>query len=368
MKISYVNGICLKNDAISTAISREIEALQELEGVSVRLYAYACDYSHLPFQKVNDVSDVAFDEYFQCSDLVVFHFGVYSPLFNLLAMTPQRAKRLVVFHNITPKQFLPAESHDLINKSVMQMSNIVWADHVICVSETNLQVLRDANINTPASVLPLSVILPIVPKTTKPSFTDNILRIVFLGRFVMSKGPNELLDALEVLLKQGGQPKIRVDMVGNFLFSDQQLLEKVREQANILNQIYKDNVQIFIRGNITDKEKQQVLDDADLFVLPTYHEGFCVPVLEALASGCQVVIYDNSNTPAISGGLAILVPTGDILQLADAISNTLKKVCSLDWETVGYRAACEDSYQYVQQFSPQQIKQQFVDFITNFTS
>ena len=46
-----------------------------------------------------------------------------------------------------------------------------------------------------------------------------------------------------------------------------------------------------------------------------------MPVLEALASGCKVISYDNSNLPAISGGLAQLVPTGDVAALAAAIAD-----------------------------------------------
>ena len=47
--------------------------------------------------------------------------------------------------------------------------------------------------------------------------------------------------------------------------------------------------------------------DAGVFVLPTRHEGFCVPIVEALAAGCKVIACDNSNTPAVTGGLASLV-------------------------------------------------------------
>ena len=62
-------------------------------------------------------------------------------------------------------------------------------------------------------------------------------------------------------------------------------------------------------SGIDDTELGQLYLSADLFVLPSYHEGYCVPVVEALFAGCPVT-YDAGNLPFASGGLGALVPTG----------------------------------------------------------
>jgi len=264
------------------------------------------------------LKDVVFDQNFQSSDLVVFHFGIFYPLFDLLVVTPKKAKRLVVFHNITPKQFVPAKNHPTIDRSFKQMANIVFADHVICVSQTNLDVLRAAGINTPASVLPLAVHGDLHAPTRKPSAIDDLVRLLFIGRFVRSKGPGELLEALHPLLANKSAP-LSLDMVVKSSFSDAALIEEVRSFIEVLHRSHRDRVKITIHSDATDDVKNQLLRDADLFILPTYHEGFCVTIVEALASGCKVITYDNSNMPAISGGLARLTATGDIAALSCAI-------------------------------------------------
>ncbi|MFZ2172154.1 MAG: glycosyltransferase [Methylococcaceae bacterium] len=371
MKISYIHGICVKNDAISNSIRDEITWLSSEVQNDVRLYTYACDHVDLPFTIVSDLRDVAFDLHFQSSDLVVFHFGVFYPLFHLLPVAPARAKRLIVFHNITPKQFVSDENHATIDKSFQQMANIVFADHVVCVSQTNLDVLRMAGIHTPATVLPLAVHSDLQMPESKPSAIDGLIRLAFVGRFVRPKGPGELLEALHRVLQRNQSMQLSLDMVGNLSFSDAVLLEEIRKTAGVMQQSFGDRVKIAIHGNASEITKRQILQDADLFVLPTYHEGFCVPIVEALASGCKVIAYENSNTPAIAGGLAKLTPTGDIDAMSCAIADSIEEITSSAWRSTdigSYTEYARRTRQYVQQYSPELAKQRFLDFIKHFIS
>lgn len=364
MKIAYINSVCKKHDAISNAIRDEITWLREA-GHDVRLYAYACDHPELPFVHVERESDIAFDPYFQSCDLVLFHFGIYYPLFNLLPVVRAGARKIVTFHNITPKEFLPPSAYALIDRSFEQASNIVFADHVVCVSETNRQILLDAEIQVPTTVLPLSVHSNLRPPAKKPSFDDGILRLVFLGRLVKSKGPVDLLTAVAKVLDRHVAWQVRLDMVGNVNFSDASIVADVNECLSALQQKYGARFSAKFHANASEEDKCRILSDADLFVLPTYHEGFCVPILEAFASGCCVIVYENSNTPAISGGLATLVPTGDLDLLAGAISRVGAVVRSQEWRLDGgkYADKSAEAVKYIENFSPAVIKKRYLRFI-----
>jgi len=68
-----------------------------------------------------------------------------------------------------------------------------------------------------------------------------------------------------------------------------------------------DRIVVRLHGDAPEDAKERILRDADVFVPPARHAGFCVPIVEALAAGCKVIAYDNSNTPAVTGGLASLV-------------------------------------------------------------
>lgn len=369
MKISYIHGVCVENDAISNSIRDEIQWLKGQGGHDVHLYTYACEFDDLSYSKVSHLSDVAFDHHFQSSDLVVFHFGVFYPLFDLLAVAPKRAKRLVVFHNITPREFVESESRIIIDKSFQQMSNIQLVDHVICDSQTNLDVLRRSGIDIPAGVLPLAVHIDADVPEGKPSHRDGVVRLSFIGRFVRSKGPGELLEAVKDVLGLLHSVRLELNMIGNLSFSDTELLCKIRESIAQLGSNHGDRARINLLGNATQQTKHRVLRDADLLVLPTYHEGFCVPIVEAFANGLQVIAYSNSNTPAISGGLARLVPTGDVRSLARAIVDASNEITSLAWRGSGagsYAHYVRRAQDHILQYRPEQVKRRFLKFIRDF--
>ena len=368
MKISYVNGICLRNDAISNAIRDEVGWVSAVH--DVKLFTYACDDSGMPSVIVSDCRDILFDDHFQASELVIFHFGVFYPLFNIITMTPQRAKRLVVFHNITPKQFVPAANHHLIDSSFTQLSNLKWAHHIICASQTNLDVLRQNGIRNAATVLPLALHTAVQAPPAKPSFHDGVVRLVFVGRFVRSKGPAELLHAVGQLLLARPALHVQLDMIGGLTFSDQQVLADIGVMIAALHTQFGSRLKIVLQGNAPEQEKNQCLAAADIMVLPSYHEGFCVPILEALASGCKVVTYDNSNIPAIAGNLGHLVPTGDTAALASAMQEAADTVGSPAWRgngATGYADFAARASAYVSQFAPTSIRYRYLTLLRRLT-
>lgn len=361
MKVSYVNGICVKHDAISNAVRAEIGFLRERGYGDIRLYSMACDDPDMPFAPVTVPEEIANDRHFQDSDLVVFHFGIWSPLFELLPMIkdgPQ--KKLVVFHNVTPKDVVAPEAHATIDKSLAQMRHIRHADHVICDSTTNLEVLREAGIETPATVLPLAVPVEQGVPETKPSFADDTLRLAFLGRFVRSKGPHELLYAVETLLAQRPGQKIRLDLVGNKSFSDQTLLDEIEHTADALVKASDGRLSIAFHYGAGEDLKQHLLREADIFALPTYHEGFCVPIVEALSHADRVVTYDNSNTPAICNGLGRLVATGDVPAFGQVLVEVADEVLNQAWRQGGYRAYAAATADYTSGFAAATIGERFV--------
>ena len=358
MKVAYVNGVCVHHDAISNSIVEEIRTLQAM-GYEVKLYAYAFDHDWIDFECVGNVADIARSQYFLESELVVLHFGIYYPLFNVIPLIPRRAKRLVVFHNITPPHLLTEDKRELIEKSFSQISNMRWVDHVACDSLTNLEVLREANVETPASVISLSVnCLGPVPER-KPSFDDGTIRCAFVGRFVRSKGVSEILQGFERILIDAPWSVVQVDFIGNIGFSDPEVVSQLNAQADALRQRFGHRLTVSLHGSAGDEFKYACLRDADLLVLPSYHEGFCVPVVEALASGCRVISYDNSNLPAVGGGLSDLVPTGDTAAFHRVMGSVVTELLSAPWQEGGYAEFAKSAAAHALEFSPERVSRQF---------
>jgi len=134
--------------------------------------------------------------------------------------------------------------------------------------------------------------------------------LLFLGRLGQGKGAYDLLEA--------------VARIGH-LFPDVELqcggdgeLEHVRCRAKSLG--IGENVRIL--GWVKGEEKQRLLDEATVYVLPSYHEGLPMGVLEAMAEGVPVITTTVGGIPDLidSGVDGILIEPGDIDALASAIA------------------------------------------------
>ena len=69
-------------------------------------------------------------------------------------------------------------------------------------------------------------------------------------------------------------------------------------------------------GFVSDAELITLYRRAVALVLPSRYEGFGLPVLEAMHSGCPVICADSSALPEVAGGAALLFPWDDAAALA----------------------------------------------------
>jgi alpha-1,3-rhamnosyl/mannosyltransferase len=76
-------------------------------------------------------------------------------------------------------------------------------------------------------------------------------------------------------------------------------------------------------GYVPDQDLAAFYRGAALTVLPSVHEGFGLPVLEAMASGTPVVATRGGNLADLAAKAAVLVPSNDAPALAQAISQLL---------------------------------------------
>ena len=79
-------------------------------------------------------------------------------------------------------------------------------------------------------------------------------------------------------------------------------------------------------GGVSDEALDDEYWRAHVLVLPSYHEGFCKPVIEALRFGCIPVTYNSSNLKYVAHGLSRTVPAGHAGALAAGIAEAARSV------------------------------------------
>lgn len=76
-------------------------------------------------------------------------------------------------------------------------------------------------------------------------------------------------------------------------------------------------------GRVSDAELQALYAGAAVFAFPSLHEGFGLPVLEAMAAGVPVVASDIPALREVAGEAAVLAPPGDAAKWAEALEYVL---------------------------------------------
>jgi glycosyltransferase involved in cell wall biosynthesis len=76
-------------------------------------------------------------------------------------------------------------------------------------------------------------------------------------------------------------------------------------------------------GYVSDAELRALYENAGVFVYPSLYEGFGIPAIEAMASGCPVIASNSASLPEVCGDAARYVSPRDAAGLARAIDELM---------------------------------------------
>jgi glycosyltransferase involved in cell wall biosynthesis len=310
-----MSGICTRHDAISNVVRLQEELLVEA-GHDVRVYVQHTDFPGGRHVAVSDPWLLQRDEWYPTADLVVLHFGIRYGLFDSLGLS-HGGVRVVHFHNVTPPDLLTGTSRHAAIAGIDQLSIATRADRIWSDSAYNTECLLEWTDVRPELVVPMQLCTPWADATPTRS-AERERRVISVGRLVPAKGQLDLVDAVAVLpeaLREG----LEVDLIGASDASDPGYIEQLR--ARIVERGLGGVVRVEL--DLPDDALRDRYDAASVFVSTSRHEGFCVPVVEAIASGCRVVTTDAGALPETVGPCGALVPVGDIGALRSALGDAL---------------------------------------------
>ncbi|MPY87183.1 MAG: glycosyltransferase [Luteitalea sp.] len=83
-------------------------------------------------------------------------------------------------------------------------------------------------------------------------------------------------------------------------------------------------------GYVEDHGRLSLYRDALLLVLPSWDEGFGLPVVEAMTAGVPVIVSNGGALPEVAGDAAVVVDAGDEVALAEAMTELLTQPAQLE--------------------------------------
>ncbi|MBU4613020.1 glycosyltransferase [Achromobacter sp. GG226] len=232
------------------------------------------------------------------------------------------APRVLVYHNITPVHLLPGDELPALSRLGREQL-AQWAAQcvgAIGMSDYNTAELLQAGYRN-AVTLPLLVDLDIAREHDWDRPTAEQMRtqlnILFVGRINENKRQHELIEVFEEFLHVVDQPA-RLVLVGGVTS------EGYRDQLRAKAGAHLQAGRIVLTDKVGEAELQAYYRTASLFVCLSEHEGFCMPILEAMQHDVPVIARD-------AGALAATMGEGGLV--LDAEEKDARAMASL-WHTV----------------------------------
>ena len=291
----------------------------------LKVYAFSCEGDEPAFQGAATPAQIVRDDHFQQSDLIVYEFGLE---FNLYESIHPRLARCVfpglpLRHHPPPSGAgrEPPPTASLLCPDAQPFA----ADEVFVTSRYVGEELRRIGL-PPSKVrllgLPAGVAVEAAPAENHRRRRDDFHRplrgALYVGRFVPAKRVGDLIEALA--LHRRSTPvsaPIEAMLLGSLIFSDCAYVDELRAMADTLG--VSDAITWLF--DVPAATLSDAYHNADVLVVPSSHEGFCVPVIEAYQHGCGVIGSNATALPETIGGLGLTFACGDPDALTDALAH-----------------------------------------------
>ena len=306
------------------AISSHVRHLRDvIIGMGIRSEVYAGEWrgqrSKASFFRDYDTSGAARDAW------TLYHLSTASPIADYLESAPMRVA--VNYHNITPYEFMapwePAVAPELSAARRQLRSLAGHTEAAIGVSQYNERELQHEGYRN-TSVAPI-LFDPQEFERELDQSTVNELRArkanggsdwLFVGRLTPHKCQHQIIQALAVYQRLY-DPKARLHIVGGL--SSHLYWTVLNKYVDVLGL----TGSVFITKGVSNGALGAYYQECDAFVCVSEHEGFGVPLLEAMHNDTPVIAYDAAAVGETVGGGGVVLDDKSPARVAAAVHRVL---------------------------------------------
>lgn len=255
-------------------------------------------------------------------DMVLFHYAGFSRI--LARVARFQGKRGVVFHNVTPAHFFEdvPETYEFCERAVAQIPELArWFDFGVGVSAFNARTLQEHGFEA-TRVQPIawetSGVADAVPDPrVAEAEQGGPTTLLMVGRVAPHKGAHFAVAAHAQIEAALGGP-VRLLLVGKTGGYDAYLsrLRTSIEQSGARDRIV-------LTGEVSTAELRAYYESADLLLQLSEHEGFCVPLVEAMSLGLPVVAAPAGAIEETLGDAGLLVRDRSPEEIARGVAEAL---------------------------------------------
>jgi glycosyltransferase involved in cell wall biosynthesis len=312
MEISqFVSGF-MDGDAISN-YALELQKIIRSWGIRSDIYGVGRHVRSIHPGRCLDVKDYQS----RSENIAIYHFSVGSEMSDFFRSLPE--KKVLIYHNITPPEYfysISEEKAKVLREGRRQLFELAKVpDLALGVSPYNAQELAQAGFKDP-KVFPL--ILNIEDLNTKPrkkifrQYKKKGLNIVFVGRVAPNKKIDDVILSF-YYIKKLVDPHAKLMIVGAYAGMDLYLayLRVLTIDLGLTD--------VFFTSHIAQYDLVAYYRLADIFLCMSEHEGFCIPLLEAMYFDVPVLAFAAAGVPGTLNGAGVLFHKKDYPMVAEMV-------------------------------------------------
>jgi glycosyltransferase involved in cell wall biosynthesis len=255
-------------------------------------------------------------------------------------------ERFEKIHNVEKKGETLSAAFNRVYWKQMLRQSCARSTRVIAVSETTKSDIVRV-FGTPADKV--DVVHEAADKQRFNEDSDGVDRAAFIAkhglpnRYVLVVGTHaykniEGVIAAFKLAKRDGLGSIGLVIAGNKAWLGGDVLKLATESALADD--------IVLTGFFPDADLKYLYQFAELFLFPSFYEGFGLPILEAFSCGTPVITSDRGAMPEVAGEAAVLVDPNDHRQIADKIRDVISdQHLQNDMSRAGLKRASQFSWE-----------------------
>jgi len=259
----------------------------------------------------------------EADDIIIYHLSTGNNMNFQFGQMP--GKKILRYHNITPGYFFRPYSTLYQKECDYGRAGLRFlADKVhYCMpaSDYNGKELQELGYRCPVSTVP--IIIPFKDYDEKPDeeilrkYDDGKTNVIFTGRISPNKCQEDIIKTF-YLYKKYFDTEARLFLVGSSKGMDA-YCDKLKDYVEKL-----ELSDVYFTGHIPFKQILAYYKLADAFVCMSEHEGFCIPLVEAMYFEVPIVAYNSSAIGETLGKSGILLNEKDYLLAAACID----RLCS----------------------------------------
>ncbi len=288
-----------RGDAIGDSARRARDLLRSL-GHRSELYALTMDQDLAG--EVRPFDDPAARR----GDVTIFHFALPSPMTDAFASLA--GGRILQYHNVTPVRFFAPYDPALARLAALGRRELATlaarTDLALGVSEYNRRELEALGFPR-TGVMPLALDLSRITGAGRSPVVERLLdddrvNFLFVGRIAPNKRIEDHVRLAEHYKRYVGLDYRcifvgRYDVVPRYYATVQALIAQYRLASD----------RFLFTGPVCGDDLAAYYRAADVYVSLSEHEGFCVPLVEAMAAGVPVLAYACAAVPETLGGAGV---------------------------------------------------------------